>query len=103
MSPEPEVFRNHTDVLHIAVERIRPCTAAGLTALPHAHIKLLIEVTVEDTSVPAHIDCVPTHDPICSCHIEAFYQHLQITSTFVRDLCSTADGPVHGLLCTSDA
>lgn len=48
-----------------------------LATIPHAHIQLLIEVTVEYPAIPAHVDCVSAHHTICSCHIEPLHQHLQ--------------------------
>jgi len=53
-------------------------TALAARASPHAHIKLLVEVTIKDTAVPAHIDCVAAHHAVCCCHVEAFHQHLCI-------------------------
>ena len=44
--------------------------------LPHAHVKLLVEVAVKDTPIPAHVDCVSAHHPISSCHIKTLHQNL---------------------------
>ena len=49
----------------------------GAAALPHAHVKLLVEVTVKDSAIPANIDCVSAHNTVCCRNIESFHQHLQ--------------------------
>ena len=49
----------------------------GAAAVPHAHVKLLVEVTVKDSAIPANIDCVPAHDTVCCRHVETLHQHLQ--------------------------
>lgn len=58
-------------------------------SVPHAHIKLLVEIAIKDSAIPSHINSISTHDAICCLRVEAVQKQLRFEEYWSGDTASS--------------